>query len=148
MQGGLGDCYFLCAIASLAEYPDIITWLFDFDILNENGIYSVWININGAWRNYIVDEYFPCSRNSGKLDFAFSKTNENELWVLLLEKAYAKAYGSYWNIVGGDPAVALRDLTGAPFDWIDNFSNLEESWRKAMEAYNKNYILTCFTRST
>lgn len=87
------------------------------------------MNINGAWRNFIIDEYFPCSTNSGKLDFAFSKSIENELWVLLIEKAYAKAYGSYWDIVGGDPAVALRDLTGAPFDRIDDFTNLEEAWK-------------------
>jgi len=33
---------------------------------------------------------------------------------MLLEKTYAKAYGSYFRIVGGNPANALRDLTGAP----------------------------------
>ena len=59
---------------------------------------------------------------------AFSKTDENELWVILLEKAYAKAYGSYWEIVGGDPVHALRDLTGAPYDRIEDFSNLDSAW--------------------
>jgi calpain-15 len=59
---------------------------------------------------------------------AFSKTNGKELWVIALEKAYAKAYGSYWDIVGGDPVHALRDLTGAPYTRIEDFSDMDESW--------------------
>lgn len=70
------------------------------------------------------------------------------MWVILLEKAYAKVYGSYWDIVGGDPVHALRDLTGAPFERIENFSNLDNVWTKLLKANSKNYILTCFTKST
>jgi hypothetical protein len=35
-----------------------------------------------------------------------------------LEKAYAKAYGSYMNIEAGITGRALRDLTGAPYEFI------------------------------
>jgi hypothetical protein len=31
-----------------------------------------------------------------------------------LEKAYAKAYGSYERIVGGVPFEAIKDLSGSP----------------------------------
>jgi calpain-15 len=44
----------------------------------------------------------------------FSRAHGNELWVLLLEKAYAKLHGSYKNIVGGLPHEAMMDLTGCP----------------------------------
>ena len=148
LQGSLGDCYFLCALASLAEHPDLITRLFDFDAINEHGVHSIWLNINGAWKNYLLDEYLPCSSGSGQNSLAFSKTTQNELWVLMLEKAYAKAYGSYWDIVGGDPAVALRDLTGAPFERISDFKNVEEAWGKIKTANAQNFVLTCFTKST
>ena len=33
---------------------------------------------------------------------------------MLLEKAYAKLYESYDNIVAGIPSQALNDITGAP----------------------------------
>jgi len=35
------------------------------------------------------------------------------IWVLLVEKAYAKLKGSYYNCRLGDPADGLLDLTGA-----------------------------------
>lgn len=55
-----------------------------------------------------------------KAEFMFSYSMKNDLWVSLLEKAYAKAYDCYWNIgTGGYGHEALMDLTGAP---AENFS--------------------------
>ena len=39
--------------------------------------------------------------------------------MLLLEKAYAKAYGCYLNIESGTPSEAMRMLTGAPTEFIE-----------------------------
>ena len=38
--------------------------------------------------------------------------DENETWVPLLEKAFAKAHGDYLAISGGQTGEALEDLTG------------------------------------
>ena len=38
-----------------------------------------------------VDEYFPVDKTTGKMFFSFA--GEGELWVSLLEKAYAKLRG-------------------------------------------------------
>lgn len=46
---------------------------------------------------------------------------------MLIEKAYAKAYGSYQRIEGGNPAIALRDLTGAPYENKDSLT-CDEFW--------------------
>jgi calpain-15 len=39
---------------------------------------------------------------------------------MLMEKAYAKAFGSYNVIAAGWPKDALRDLTGAPSEEFDH----------------------------
>ncbi|KAF7633028.1 Calpain catalytic domain-containing protein, partial [Meloidogyne graminicola] len=54
-------------------------------------------------------DLLPCK--GGKLLFAHSKT-DNEFWSALLEKAFAKFYGCYENLVGGQLADALQDVSG------------------------------------
>ena len=65
----------------------------------------------------MVDDYFPF--NEKKNDWAFSRSSsEKEIWVLLLEKAWAKVNGSYQRIEGGTTGEALPALTGAPSDFF------------------------------
>ena len=64
----------------------------------------------GKWRTIDVDENIPFVFGEP----AFSKSNQNELWVILLEKAWAKMYGCYKQIEAGFPEEPLHDLTGAP----------------------------------
>ena len=49
-----------------------------------------------------MDDYFPCIEDSpNHFEPAFCKTSERELWVMLLEKAYAKVHGAYFKINSG-----------------------------------------------
>jgi hypothetical protein len=60
----------------------------------------------------------------------FSKSNGKFLWVPILEKAYAKAYGSYYALEAGNIDEAIRDLIGAPsfsFDYLQNPKEYEYS---------------------
>jgi calpain len=65
---------------------------------------------NGGWRRIRVDDAFPTDRHQ-RLLFVRSKGGD-ELWPMLLEKAYAAYYGGYGNIEGGFVHVGLVDLTG------------------------------------
>ena len=60
-----------------------------------------------------MDDYFPCYP---KGDPIFSRSTSNELWVLILEKAFAKLHGSFLQLVmrSGFVNEALLDLTGCP----------------------------------
>ena len=92
IQGALGDCWFLSALASLAENPHLIRRLFVTKQYNKQGIYKVRLCKNGEWQVITIDDYFPCRKRGGP---CFARGNGNELWVMLLEKAYAKLHGNY-----------------------------------------------------
>ncbi len=126
-QGSLGDCYYLCSLSTLAERPYLVKRLFLTKNYNTEGVYGVFLCDTGDWRLVTVDDYFPCS--SKRQGPCFSKANGNEMWVLLLEKAYAKIYGSYANIESGIVLNAMRDLTGAPGE------SLKIKERKPMDVF-------------
>ena len=42
-QGALGDCWFLAALAALAEEPDLIRRLFGDSKANKHGVYETWL---------------------------------------------------------------------------------------------------------
>lgn len=59
-KGKLADCYFLSALASLAEIPGRIESLFNTKTVNPAGIYSVNFSINGQRQEVIIDDFIPC----------------------------------------------------------------------------------------
>ena len=138
-QGFLNNTYLLSAISILAEHPFLITRLFTTPSISHTGVYGVWLHINGAWTEVVVDDLLPVFINDkGLTEFAFSHTPNNEFWLQILEKAYAKAYGSYYTISGGTLALALNDLTGAPCETIrlNQGEDLQELWR-SLEAFER-----------
>lgn len=92
MPGILGDEPFLSAVAILAERPYLIRRLFLVSSYNELGIYRVRLCKNGRWEEVTVDELIPCYVKGEPI---FATSSGNELWVPILEKAYAKLHGGY-----------------------------------------------------
>lgn len=76
---------------------------------------AVRLCVDGLWRTTIVDDTFPAFVKTGYVpQLMFSKSKRQQLWVPLIEKAFAKLMGSYANIESGRLVEALGLLTGAP----------------------------------
>ena len=117
-QGSLGDCYFLSSITALTEFPYLIKEKFRTEKYNETGYYEVIFFIDGEWQILFLDDYFPYDPT--KNNFAFAKPNNNELWAMLLEKAWAKLNGGYSNIIGGIVSEPIAALTSFPTEYLSH----------------------------
>jgi len=101
----------MCVFSVIAEVPDRIKKIFEKTVLVPEGIYGFNFYKNGRKAHVVIDDFIPVTREG---ELFMSKAKGNELWVILIEKAFAKLHGSYERIIGGLSHEALRDLTGAP----------------------------------
>ena len=136
----------MCALASLAERPKLVENLFITPTKNADGVYRIKFCKNGEWVEVTVDDYIPCGPFKGPL---FSRAHGNELWVLLIEKAYAKLHGSYCSLRGGHANEGMMDLTGCP-STIYNFKNDKvkgmiesgELWQDLLQYDEEGYLMS------
>jgi len=146
MQGSLGDCYFLSAIGSLCRFTKLIEKLFYFKEKSKENCYGIYLFINGIWELILIDDYMPYLGSYFK-NFAFSSTTKNELWVMLLEKAWAKINGCYAKAgSGGTPNEVFEVITEA---WSQRLlvkkGNHDEIWEALYKGNQKGYIMTAGT---
>lgn len=111
-QGAVGDCWLIAALACCAEHPATIRNAFLTPEFNPRGKYRVRLYDakRGAFVVVTIDDLIPCAK--GTTSPLFVKMNGNELWAVLLEKAFAKLWGSYAALDGGLMSAALHALTG------------------------------------
>ncbi len=122
-QGSLGDCYLLASLAAVAKAnPDALRRMVRD---NGDGTYTVTLNARRLpWEpgkgdfkqvEVTVTAEFPFLGGA----HAYAKPTDGgpsspELWVLVIEKAYASYYGRYAHIENGFPGHAMELITGAP----------------------------------
>ncbi|XP_064488464.1 calpain-8-like [Ornithodoros turicata] len=115
MQGDIGDCWMLVAMANLALRKDLFHRVVPEGQSFENdwyaGIFHFCIWKDNRWIDVVVDDRLPVSPATGKL-LATRSNCSSEFWSALLEKAYAKLHNSYGALVGGGSAEAMEDFTG------------------------------------
>ena len=149
-QGSIGNCYFMASISALTENPQCIAEIFRVLSVQKNGYYEVCLKLDGVWNVVCLDDYIPCRKNDKKPIFATPKGNE--LWAILLEKAWAKVNGGYINTVAGMASEVIECLTNFPYEYNNTgFKNSndenaleqkEELWAKILQASSNDYIMT------
>ena len=156
VPGKIEDTYFLFAVQNLCKNPGNINKLFETNgtFAKPSGYYEVKLFIDGEEQIVTVDDYLPINKKTNELIGA--KSTKNEIWVSLLEKAWAKINGGYANIIGGTPMDALEYLTGfssLAYD-LENKDNDDLNEYK-IEIINQlqncdidNAIIACTTTST
>jgi len=112
-QGGMGDCWLLCAFAAMAEYPGLIQSVFKQKVVENSGRYHIKMWDGCAWNSVMIDDFVPAERFAAVFYApVFAQATGSKLWVLLLEKAMAKWCGGYANLEGGQDVCAWRIFTG------------------------------------
>jgi calpain-15 len=100
----------MAALACLSEHPAAIQRCFLTRERNVRGCYRIQL-YDGQKKQFVklsIDDFLP-TENDQPL---FAKPKGSELWVLLLEKAFAKLFGDYHSLEGGHLAVAFEAMTG------------------------------------
>ena len=127
-QGAVGDCWLVAAFACASEFPHVIRNMFLTTEYNPRGLYKIRIfdPQDERWKIITVDDRIPCKK--GTKSPHFMKPNGNEMWAILLEKAYAKHCGSYADISGGFVSWAWLSMTGNHVFQLSLDSKTEKSW--------------------
>ncbi|XP_048755739.2 calpain-9-like [Ostrea edulis] len=122
-QGSIGTCWFLSSVANVADKPSLLRRIIPRDSYpvgtpQYDGIFHCRFWRFGIWDDVFIDDYLPIIYGN-KIYSAHSNTDPNEMWVALLEKAFARMYGSYTDVSGGMAADSYMALTGGVSEDID-----------------------------
>lgn len=111
-KGCLGDYGFLCAIACLAEHSALMKSFFVLDhSAHARGQYGVLLHPLGQREAVCIDDFILCYPEGGPV---FARGHGNDVWVMLLQKACAKALGGYEFLKNIPFLGVLELLTGVP----------------------------------
>lgn len=95
-----------------------------------------------------AEEEYRKAHQSGSRALYFAQCrSENETWLPLLEKAYAKAHGDYNSIQGGFTGEALEDLTGGVTTelFTSDILDTDKFWTDEIMKVNKDFLFGCAT---
>ena len=105
-QGCFGDCYFISCVHALSKNPQLLNFILRLNskeqenrISKDKPYFMVNFFIDGEWKVIKVKNSFPVFEKSG--DLVGVKPKYNEIFLMILEKAWALINGGYDKMEGG-----------------------------------------------
>ncbi|EJC98426.1 cysteine proteinase [Fomitiporia mediterranea MF3/22] len=171
VQGALGDCWYLSAIAAVATKPELVKKLcVEHD--KTVGVYGFIFCRDGEWVDVIIDDqlftkvprwecvtnetkasyhydndmYDRVARKGGKTLYFARSSQENETWVPLIEKAFAKLHGDFNALDGGYTNEGIEDLTGGVSEsiYMNDIMDPDNFWGNDLLRANNDLLFSCF----
>ncbi|PKY03148.1 putative calpain [Aspergillus campestris IBT 28561] len=175
-QGRDGDCWFMAALCTMGNKEGLIEKIC-VARNERVGVYGFVFYRDGEWQQCLIDdklylrsadydesiderhvwddinrsdaeeEYRKVFQTGSRALYFARCADENETWLPLLEKAYAKAHGDYSAIEGGFVGEAIEDLTGGVTSDIlsSNILDKDRFWREDLMKVNKDFLFGCGT---
>jgi hypothetical protein len=86
-------------------------------------------------------------QTGSKALFFGSNKSQNETWVPLLEKAYAKIHGDFSSLTGGWIGEGLEDLSGGVTTELlgSDILDLDGFWDNELSKVNQEFMFGCST---
>jgi hypothetical protein len=139
-QGALGDCYFIAAVASIADSnPDAVRNMF---VDNGDGTYTVrFYRVQDSMPDYVtVNRRLPAQFNGalGYSGYGLSVSSPSTtVWIALAEKAYAQ-----WNETGNEGRDGTNRYAAIEGGWMGNVN------AQVLGRASSNYSLTSSNKQT
>ena len=132
------------ALNILGANPNRIKKLFVNNKKDTTGLLGINLCHNGHFQQVVIDDFFPYNnKNNNK---TFLSEENGYIWPQILEKSYAKLYGSYNLISDKSMENIMKDFTCAPVITIDYFGdNLSN---ELLDAYRNGWIILGSTGDT
>ncbi|PGH14291.1 hypothetical protein AJ79_03113 [Helicocarpus griseus UAMH5409] len=175
-QGNDGDCWLMAALCTLGNMKGLIDRVC-VARNEQVGVYGFVFYRDGEWRHTIIDDklylrtpdyddaalhreiwddmghsdtelkYRKTWQTGSRALYFAQCSDDNETWLPLLEKAYAKAHGDYSSIEGGFVGEAIEDLTGGVTSEIMSRDILDKDrfWKEDLLNVNKKFVFGCTT---
>ncbi|KAF7345637.1 Calpain catalytic domain-containing protein [Mycena venus] len=170
VQGAIGDCWFVSALATMSTCPGLIE---KFCVARDEqvGVYGFVFFRDMRWVSVVIDDllytsipkyeelsgpekqlyhndkdrYIASARKGSKTLYFARSSQEGETWIPLIEKAYAKLHGDYASLSGGEACEAIEDLTGAVSSFIPSkdILDIDKFWTEELLKANKDRLFGC-----